>query len=38
MDQHGRTNWSTGFKLQVEVDDDEKEYFLKAWLSSIGRG
>ncbi|KAB5582351.1 Fructosamine kinase-domain-containing protein [Coniochaeta sp. 2T2.1] len=27
--QHGRTNWSTGYKIEYEVDNEEKEYFLK---------
>ncbi|KAK1764023.1 hypothetical protein QBC33DRAFT_548568 [Phialemonium atrogriseum] len=27
--QHGDTNWSTGFKVDVEVDGKEERYFLK---------
>jgi hypothetical protein len=27
--QHGSSSWSTGYKLKVEKDKEEKEYFLK---------
>ncbi|KAI1331844.1 Fructosamine kinase-domain-containing protein [Xylariaceae sp. FL0255] len=27
--RHGKTNWSTGYKLVVDVDGETQEYFLK---------
>ncbi|KAF7561985.1 hypothetical protein G7046_g2153 [Stylonectria norvegica] len=27
--QHGKTNWSTGLRVDVEVDGAEKEFFIK---------
>lgn len=29
VSQHGKTNWSSGFKVAVEVNGKELEYFLK---------
>ncbi|KAK8032310.1 hypothetical protein PG990_002044 [Apiospora arundinis] len=29
IDPHGNTNWSNGFRVAVEVGDDEEEFFLK---------
>jgi len=27
--EHGTASWSSGYKVDVEVDGEEKEYFLK---------
>ncbi|KAI0155142.1 Fructosamine kinase-domain-containing protein [Xylariaceae sp. FL1272] len=27
--RHGKTNWSTGYKVEVDVDGEEQEFFLK---------
>ncbi|KAF9893520.1 hypothetical protein FE257_010832 [Aspergillus nanangensis] len=27
--QHGKTNWSTGLRIDVNVNDDEQEFFIK---------
>ncbi|KAF1851891.1 uncharacterized protein K460DRAFT_270343 [Cucurbitaria berberidis CBS 394.84] len=29
ISQHGSSSWSTGYKLEVEVDGEEREFFLK---------
>lgn len=29
VDNHGKTNWAKGLKVEVEVDGEEKAYFLK---------
>jgi hypothetical protein len=29
VNQHGSSSWSTGYKLCLEKDGEEKEYFLK---------
>ncbi|KAI1455462.1 Fructosamine kinase-domain-containing protein [Annulohypoxylon moriforme] len=27
--QHGKTNWSTGLRIDVEVDNEEQQFFIK---------
>jgi len=29
ISQHGSSSWSTGYKLSLEKDGEEKEFFLK---------
>ncbi|VUC25120.1 unnamed protein product [Clonostachys rosea] len=29
ISRHGDTNWSTGYKIIIEVDDDDHEFFIK---------